>query len=83
MIVRSAMLGRNAQPLISQLQETHPKLSNKSLLLCCLLQAHYSTEEIALLLDYDSNSIPVMKNKLYKRMGFNRYEELLQYLYTL
>jgi hypothetical protein len=74
------LLNQRYSLFILSLKSRCPQLSDKFILLCCLLKAQYSTEEIALLSGYDINSIPVTKNRLYKQLGFNKYKDFLLYI---
>ena len=67
-----------------KLRFNFPSLTDQHFRLCCLLRAEFRSEEISALLNYENpNTIFVLKNRIYKKMGFSCYNDFKSFLMNL
>ena len=67
---------------VFKLKQDFPALTEKELQHCCLIKANFSSDEIGLLLSYEYNSVRTNKVRLRKKMGFETYEDFIEYIHN-
>ena len=66
-----------------KLRQAFSTLTEKELQHCCLIRADFNSEEIGLFLSYEYNTVRANKVRLRKKMGFETYEEFIDYINSL
>lgn len=73
----------NVDKIIDFIKKEYPKISNKELIVIEYIALHFTTKEIALLIDKSEKSIEYYRSQIRKKMNINAESSLEDYLNTL
>jgi DNA-binding CsgD family transcriptional regulator len=73
----------NVDKIIDFIKKEYPKISNKELIVIEYIALHFTTKEIALLMDKSEKSIEYYRSQIRKKMNINAESSLEDYLNTL
>jgi DNA-binding CsgD family transcriptional regulator len=66
---------------ISQrLLNSFPELTNRDILICCLLLANFETGMIATILDVKNDSVRIHRTRLRKKLNLQNHENIIEFL---
>jgi len=66
---------------ISQrLLKKYPELTNRDILICCLLLANFETGMIATILDVKIDSVRIHRTRLRKKLNLQNHENIIEFL---
>jgi tetratricopeptide (TPR) repeat protein len=79
----STLMNHTFDNLIINLEQEHPDISRKEVIMCCLYLLDIPSNDLALILDYQQVSLYKLKQRLTQKMNFKSTKDLNNYLKQL